>query len=230
MSRIFITGDTHGDMSINKLSNKTFPENKKLTKDDFVIICGDFGLVWDNSKSEIYWRDWLTNNRNFTTLFVDGNHESFFLLNLYPISEWNGGKVHKITDSIIHLIRGEVYTIGSKKFFVMGGADSVDKLRRIEGVSWWKEELPSYIEYENGLSNLEKHGWKVDYVITHTCPLKVFGDVVENGKTMSDLEKYLDNIDNSLEFKEWYFGHYHQDKWINNKYRVIYNDIVEIIS
>lgn len=46
MSRIFITGDTHGSYDIQKLARKNFPEGKTLTKDDYVIICGDFGCVW----------------------------------------------------------------------------------------------------------------------------------------------------------------------------------------
>ncbi|MDM8195794.1 hypothetical protein QUV98_05625 [Massilimicrobiota timonensis] len=46
MSRIFITGDTHGSYDIQKLARKNFPEGKTLTKDDYMIICGDFGCVW----------------------------------------------------------------------------------------------------------------------------------------------------------------------------------------
>lgn len=70
---IYITGDIHGDPS--KLSSDIFPEQKEMTKDDYVIICGDFGLIWEQkeSKTEKYWLDWLE-EKPFTTLFVDGNH------------------------------------------------------------------------------------------------------------------------------------------------------------
>ena len=40
---IFITGDTHGDFARFKKGN--FPEQAELTKEDYVIICGDFGGV-----------------------------------------------------------------------------------------------------------------------------------------------------------------------------------------
>lgn len=76
---IYITGDTHIPIDIHKLSTSNFGEQKVLTKEDVVIICGDFGGVWDNSKEEMYWRKWL-DDKSFTTLFVDGNHENFPLL------------------------------------------------------------------------------------------------------------------------------------------------------
>ena len=40
---IYITGDTHIPTDVGKLSSKRFPEQKNLTKNDYVIICGDFG-------------------------------------------------------------------------------------------------------------------------------------------------------------------------------------------
>ena len=85
---IYITGDTHGadklgshsvDGFVNRLNMESFPEQKHLNKDDYVVICGDFGGVWNyagETKKEIYDLNWL-NSRNFTTLFVPGNHENY---------------------------------------------------------------------------------------------------------------------------------------------------------
>lgn len=42
---IYITGDTHIPIDIGKLSTSRFPKQKSLTKDDYVIVCGDFGGV-----------------------------------------------------------------------------------------------------------------------------------------------------------------------------------------
>ena len=96
---IFVTGDTHGEIDISKLNTKNFPIQRELTKDDYVIVTGDFGLVWDGSKADRHWQQWL-NEKPFTTLFVDGNHENHELLQQYPVTEWNGGKVHQIQPSI----------------------------------------------------------------------------------------------------------------------------------
>lgn len=89
---IFVTGDTHGahpfsSFDINgymfRFNTHNFPEQKEMNKDDYVIICGDFGGVWetntesnDEPKSERHDLDWL-NDKPFTTLFVPGNHENY---------------------------------------------------------------------------------------------------------------------------------------------------------
>ena len=123
---IYITGDTHSDFS--KFTEENFPIQSEMTKDNYVIICGDFGGVWtfeEESSREKEALDWL-NNKNFTTLFVDGNHENYTRLYNYPIEEWKGGKVHKIRDSVLHLMRGEIFDIDNKKIFAFGGARSHD--------------------------------------------------------------------------------------------------------
>lgn len=122
---IYITGDIHGDP--RRLSMECFPEQKEMTKDDYVIICGDFGLVWDQTenKNEKYWLNWLQ-NKPFTTLFVDGNHENHDRLDAMPVSEWNGGKVHFVRPNVIHLMRGQVFTLQGQTYFTFGGASSHD--------------------------------------------------------------------------------------------------------
>ena len=150
---IYVTGDTHAHIDIQKLNTKRFPEQKNLTKDDYLIVCGDFGLVWDESPEERYWRLWL-DKKNFTVLWVDGNHENFELLKEFPVINKFGGKVQKISDSIFHLMRGEIYTIEGKTLFCMGGASSIDKELRVPNKSWWEEEIPSSSELNYGLNNL----------------------------------------------------------------------------
>lgn len=102
---IYITGDCHADFT--RFNTKIFPEQYEMTKDDYVIICGDFGGVWnrfEENKHEKHWMDWLE-DRPFTTLFCEGNHENFDRLYSYSIEKWNGGNVHKIRPSVIHLMR-----------------------------------------------------------------------------------------------------------------------------
>lgn len=122
---IYITGDIHGDPT--RFSKEAFPEQSKMTKEDYVIVCGDFGLVWNQmeSRTEEYWLNWLQ-NKPFTTLFVDGNHENHDRLDAMPVSEWNGGNVHFVSPNVIHLMRGQVFTLCEKTFFTFGGASSHD--------------------------------------------------------------------------------------------------------
>lgn len=225
VSRIFITGDTHQSIDIFKLNAQNFPVQKELTKEDFLIVCGDFGMIWSNSEEEMWWRNWL-DERNFTTLFVDGNHENFELLKTFPVTEWNGGKVQLINDSIIHLMRGQVYTINGKKFFTMGGATSIDKQFRIEGKSWWEEEIPSKEEFDEALDNLEKHNFEVDYVITHTASNNIMKEMCYI-KENNPLNSFFNMLEDDLKFKHWYFGHFHDDLDFE-KHTLLYNRVIEL--
>ena len=225
-----------------------------MTKNDYVIICGDFGGVWtfeEENSREKEALDWL-NNKKFTTLFVDGNHENFTrLYNDYPVEEWNGGKVHKIRDSVLHLMRGEIFDINDKKFFAFGGAKSHDiqdgilnldeeeriyEFRkrgayfRIRDFSWWDLELPTGEEMEKGINNLEKVNYKVDYIITHCCPTSI-QTILGSGTYKKDyLTDYLQEISEKLEFRKWYFGHYHDYRQVNSQFVLLYEDIVPLES
>ena len=249
---VWITGDTHGDW-INRLNVDSFPEQKEMTKDDYIIICGDFG-IWDNSKREKYNLNWL-DDKPFTTLFVSGNHDNYDILDGLEVSEWHGGLVNHIRPSIIHLMRGQVFTIEDKTFFTFGGASSHDisdgilepddpdfkekirqldknpySLYRINHISWWQRELPSEYEMKTGLDNLKKQNNKVDYIITHspsTSELYLMGG---KGLYQSDiLTNYLEEVKANTEYKRHFFGHMHWDKAINDKDVCLYEQIIRIL-
>lgn len=229
MSRIFITGDTHADYDWKKLTTKCFPEQKELTKDDYVIIAGDFGGVFFLDRTDKYIQK-NYNERNFTTLFVDGNHENHDALDAYPVEEWHGGKIHRIADSVFHLMRGQVFEIGGKTFFTMGGAESTDRQYRKEGKTWWTREMPSIEEYEEAITNLEKCGGKVDYVITHCAPeatLCALNMPDMYFRSVNELTSFFDTIAQTIQFKAWYFGHYHDDSDCG-KFHLLYRRIVEV--
>ena len=224
---IYVTGDTHIPLDIRKLTTQMFPEQRALTKDDYVIICGDFGGVWDGSKEDKYWLEGL-NNKSFTTLFVDGNHENFQLLNNeYDVEIYNGGKVHKIMDSVFHLMRGQVFMIDGLRIFTMGGAMSVDKKHRTEGRSWWSEELPSKEEYIEAVINLEANNNTVDYIITHCAP-ETIQQIIDYDFENNELTEFLEVIKNEVEYMHWYFGHYHLNKSIDEKHTCLYDQIIKL--
>ena len=219
-----------------------------MTKDDYVIICGDFGGVWtseEESNREKDALDWL-DNKSFTTLFVDGNHENYTRLYRYPMEEWNGGKVHKIRDSVLHLMRGEIFDVDNKKIFAFGGArshdiqdgilnlDEEEKIYeyrkrgayfRIRDFSWWDLELPTNQEMENGIENLEKINYKVDYIISHCCPTSI-QTLINSTYKRDILTDYLQQISEKCTFKRWYFGHYHDYKQVNSQFTLLYEDIL----
>jgi hypothetical protein len=246
---IFVTGDCHSDF--RKFNTELFPEQKKLTKNDYVIICGDFGGLWDQeeSKNEKYWLDWLE-NRPFTTLFVDGNHENFKRLSELPEVDFCGGKVGMVRPSVLHLKRGEIYNLGGVKTLAFGGARSHDisdgildsedpkwkekaiflesrgkYMYRVKGLSWWEEELPTEEEMEHARESLEKHKFNVDLIVSHCCPSSVQSRILPYGE-YDVLTDFLNELKVVVDYKKWYFGHYHGDCPIDEKHGLLYRYIL----
>ena len=224
---IYVTGDIHMPIDIEKLSMSYFPEQRKMTKNDYVIICGDFGGVWRGGKEEKQ-RLVQLDKKNFTTLFVDGNHENFNLLNNFDVIDYCGGKAHKIADGVYHLMRGQVFTIDGIRFFTMGGASSHDMEYRTEGKSWWPEELPSNEEYDEARNNLDKYNWEVDYVVSH-CAADSIQSEISDYYGHDKLTNFFEAvIKKELKYKHWYFGHYHYDCDVDDKHTCLYYRIIEI--
>lgn len=257
---IYLTGDTHGDFRrFTKKQRMKLPF--KFLENDYVIVCGDLGLLWENNKELAYNLDWLS-RLPFTILWVQGNHENYNMIAEHPLEEWKGGNVrHIIRDKIILLERGQVFTIEGKTFFTFGGASSHDiqggildknsptykkdhknvlqskKPFRILNVSWWQEELPTEEELEEGRKNLEKAGYQVDYVISH-CASNRVQEMLERHYTginfslgwyqQDILTNYFEELEDKLQYRHWFCGHYHEDFFIDDKHTILYENIIPI--
>ena len=106
--RLFFTGDTHRQFDIHKITVKAWPEQKSLTREDYLVICGDFGAIWDGSCSDKYWLDWHS-DKPYTTLVCLGNHENYDLIEKIPQETWHGGKVRRARENVLLLERGGLY-------------------------------------------------------------------------------------------------------------------------
>lgn len=257
---IYITGDTHGDFRrFARSCRKRLPF--ELTENDCVIICGDFGLLWNPDRTFLYNLKWLS-NLPFRILWVSGNHENYNMIAEYPPEEWNGGKVrHIVRDKIILLERGQVFHIEGAVFFTFGGASShdiqggildrnsptyradVQRARRkdlpyrILNETWWSAELPTEKELQEGRNNLEKVGYRVDYVISHCASDRVqrcleelyFGSNSDTSFYGQDiLTDYFEELESKLQYRRWYFGHYHDDFAVDEKHSLVYQDIIPV--
>lgn len=222
---IYITGDTHGAFDIHKINpDDGFVPGKTLTENDYVIICGDFGCIWDGGSSDAFWLKWLASLR-WNVVFVDGNHENFDVINSYPVVEWHGGKAHRIRHNIYHLMRGEVFNFDGSSFFVFGGGYTHDFENRTEKKSWWQDEMPTLEEVENAKKNLEKVNYKVDYVLSHDIftshPIskKYDVDMTHYQENRLNIQEVLESFRTQLSYSCWFHGHYHTDQcnYIDNK-------------
>lgn len=225
MGRIFVTGDTHALLDINKLIifNANHPE---LTKDDLLIVCGDFGAVWNEINKELI--D-VYEEFHFSTAFVVGNHEGYDLLETLEKEIWNSGMVRRLSDSVVQLMNGNSYDINGQTFLVMGGAASTDKEWRIPHESWWPQEIPSL--EERNLCLLNTLAIVVDnikpIILTHTAPSKM----VRAARAEYRVDEYTDflqNLYNFVNYKHWYCGHFHTDMTISN-FTFLYDNIIEIM-
>lgn len=222
---IYVTGDMHGDES--RLYSKQW---RKLKADDILIICGDFGYLWNNSKAEKSVINYL-GTRKFTVCFLDGTHENFDLINKGRETVWKGGRVHRIHGNLLHLMRGQVFTINKTTIFTFGGGESDDKDIRIEAGTWWRDEQPTPSQMAEGAANLDDKHLKVDYILTHEPPSLVKSSILlRDGRTdkTNKLNGFLQEIDNSCKYKHWYFGSMHKDKLITPNHTAVFKKIVPL--
>lgn len=217
---IYITGDTHGDFS----RFEDFCRENNTSKDDIMIILGDAGLN--------FWEDLRDNRRKqyaagfeITFFCIHGNHEQRpFAISSYKMKEFHGGMVwyEEEYPDILFAKDGEIYNFDGYECIVIGGAYSVDKnMRLLYGYPWFANEQPSpeikaYVE-----SQLAKRDYKIDVVLSHTCPLdyqpiEVFLSGIDQSKVDSSTEEWLNEIEHELDYKKWYCGHYHTSKRLYN--------------
>ncbi len=247
MLMIYITGDLHGGSSSYHV---TFRKFKPAKHGDIVLCCGDFGGVWyhdyhtndRNSRIENGFLE-MTLRKRVMWLAVDGNHENFARLfsGEFPLVEIYGGKAYKIRENIYYLKRGEVFTIEGQTFLAFGGANSHDRFGakvaslawgsgcddvppRVEGKDWWPEEIPSQDDFDNACRNLDKIGWKVAHVISHTCPLSERPHFLKKSRIPDPTEIMLQDLCEKLTFKTWHFGHFHINEQVG-KFNCHYNEV-----
>ena len=248
---IYLTGDTHGEFA-NRLTPLRVLGEEKWTSRDKLSVLGDFGLIFyprmDMFMNKIALeREKIAflESKKYEILWIDGNHENFDrLTSEFPEEERYGGTVRKIGRNIFWLQRGQIYTIENKTFFCMGGAYSIDKAMRLDydrsildlyettldkHISWWPQELPTPEEYQKAANNLMEHDRQVDFVLSHTASrslIQLMGHTADPHDY--ELTGFLDWIWYEIEFKHWYFGHWHTDEEIHPKAAALYYDVVTL--
>lgn len=214
---IYYTGDIHG----STLEIVTFCVRFQLTKDDTIVILGDVGANYFGDERDVAFKAEFAKLES-TILCIHGNHE-IRPQNIpsYKTKEWNGGIVwyEEVYPNILFAKDGEIYEIEGTKHLVIGGAYSVDKhYRLLRGYGWWEDEQPSeeikrYVEQQIK----EK---PFDAILSHTCPFKyepieMFLPGIDQSTVDDSTEKWLDKIEESVDYKDWYCGHWHINKRID---------------
>lgn len=219
-----MTGDIHAD--IRRLKGRAA---KQLKKGDILLVCGDFGFLWDGSPKELRLLDWL-GKRPYQILFVEGTHDNIDLLSGYPEETLYGGQVRRVSGNCCQLLRGECYEIEGKRVFALGGGESTDMDIRVEGETWWSRELPSAEELAHARETLASLNQQVDYIITHSVAPTVNKFLDREQMQINLLLAFLNEISETVQFKRWYFGSCHLDKAIPPKYCAVYQEILPVMD
>lgn len=228
---VYLTGDTHSRFD----RVLRFCAAQETGSDDTLIILGDVGLNYYGDGRDTLNKELLLELP--TTFFcIHGNHEMRPGPNLgYELREYHGGQVWAQSEypNIVFAVDGEVYDFCGHSCLVIGGAYSVDKYYRLSrGWHWWADEQPSAEIRAKVERVLSGRDWKVDVVLSHTCPLRyepveAFLTAVDQNSVDKSTERWLEEIEERLDYSRWYCGHYHIEKRID-KLRFMYEDYVAL--
>lgn len=226
---IYITGDTHGKF----WPLEFFCWLNNLSENDVVVVLGDAGVNHHLNTRDIQVKK-LIAGIPATIFCIHGNHEARpqSLPHLYHETEWRGGTVFAEDEypNLLFAKDGEVYDFDGHSVIVIGGAYSVDKHYRLErGWMWFPDEQPDDEIKARVESKLEALNWKVDAVLTHTCPssfvpTEAFIEGIDQSTVDRSTEHWLDTIEWKLDYRKWYCGHWHISKRVN-RLQFMYHDI-----
>lgn len=136
------------------------------------------------------------------------------------------------------LIIGDIHGM---RFFVFGGAASIDKDWRVDpeyvrmyGKLWWEQEVPSPEAFELAKKTLEESDWKFDFFLSHTCRSGLKPSLL--GKDMSSFHDPTEDMIGELEdlilenggsWRQSFFGHFHVDKDVE-KHHCLFKSVLKI--
>ena len=215
--KIIITGDIHGYWKyLNTLLNKKKP--------DKVIVCGDFGYWPHMNGNKAFgekgkpWNQYGIKNPVTDILWLDGNHENHEEITIMVVKCGHHmpirmNEFEKANNSkykpVYYMPRCSRLDINNYRCLFLGGALSIDKDSRVEGVSWWRNEVMSHSDYLNFPEG------NYDIIFSHTIPTSIMSKlkipIWNSGKLKDPSCDILDAALLRYKPKRWYFGHFHQE-------------------
>lgn len=244
-AKFFITGDKHRHFD----RVKEFCREMNTRRKDVLIILGDSGFNYYDDKRDDDLKKEIS-ALNITLFCLHGNKENRPQnVGTYGIRSFCGGKVYYEPKypNIYFAIDGEIYTFEGKKYMVVGGAHSVDKMRCLdEGTPFWYDEMPDDTVKATVELNLQNEENKIYGMMTHTCPIdylptEMFLSTRQNASIKRkprkaklkklfkpDIDRsteiWLGELEKKLDYEVWFCGHYHVDKQID-KVQMMWRDI-----
>lgn len=224
---IYITGDIHGDIQ----TFKNIMGKITCKSENTLIVLGDLGANYYLNKNDKKFKN-IISQYNINLFVIRGNHDAnpANLNYMKEIEKYeNIGYIEEEYPNIFYAKNGEIYTIENNTFLVLGGAYSVDKWYRLEkGYKWFTDEQMTEEEKQNFWN---KNITKVDTILSHTCPyanrpIHLFLTQIDQSSVDNSMENFLDEVKFKVEYKNWFFGHYHADEKVEEDMYMLYNGII----
>lgn len=196
--RIGFIGDTHGRWDdLYRAMGRLLEEGAEM-----LIQVGDFGWWPSDQKIDAGNIDAL--ELDHPVYWIDGNHEHFEFLK--DSVEWDRKEPQEVRPNCLYIPRGTVLELGGMRFGFMGGGCSIDRYMRTEGVSYFRDEIPSYTEYCQMMEVGE-----VDVMVTHDAPHVPDHLIGYKNDTQSEgNRRSLRMLKDALDPRYWVSGHYHK--------------------
>ena len=228
---IWLTGDTHGHFE----RIEAFCREKQTTVDDILIILGDAGFNFGGGARDLALKTYAS-QFPITIFSLHGNRENRPQNSPgYGEGTFCGGKIlyEPQFPNLLFAVDGEVYRFGGRNCLAVGGAYSTGKAYRLaKGMGWWPDEQPSEKTKRHVEQLLDARGWQMDMVLTHTCPLRykpleALKPDLDQSTVDSTTEAWMDKIEERLDYKRWYCGHFHTDKTVG-RLRILFQEFVPL--
>lgn len=226
----WITGDKHGDFT----EVDAFCLKWQTRPQDVLIVLGDAGINYYQDARSNALKQHLS-QLPITFFCIHGNHEARAEnCKGYQRQAAFGGEtyVDPRYPNQHFAIDGSIYQLGVQKTLVIGGAYSVDKFFRLQNRwKWFADEQPDETIRRRTEATLEAAEWKVDAVLSHTCPFSAIPrtKIPPLGSNIAPIdyttEEWLDTLRERLTFHHWYAGHFHIDHRMDD-FIFLYNDFL----
>lgn len=206
---IHVMGDMHGEVDLlNYYIDESYPE--------VLILLGDCGFFW--TKKELQGDGcfhYVLDTYAFDNLqpkatrifWLAGNHDHWDHLD-FAYGRNTKGPI-EIKPNVYYCPIGSQLTINNKNCLFVGGAFSIDKAWRTEGISWWSGETLTDKDFKFIEENVES----VDIVFSHTIPNEwevLRQSVYDMIKFTDPSREVLSKILNKYKPNYWFAGHWHR--------------------
>ena len=192
------------------------------SEEKYCLQLGDFGFIfkYNDWKWNRFLNHFEKNYPNKMIFTVLGNHENYDSIEKMSVKDMFGARCRKIRSNVYAVERGEILSIEGLNILCIGGADSIDKAWRQDGISWWTQEKISDTDVkktvEKGLT------CSFNMICSHAMPaffmLQNFTPCFQTGSEFSLEKIYCDIENNGGHIPLWIGGHVH------NSIDMTYND------